>query len=840
MSRAKLNSNQWSILGLAAVALSTAASSLYTIEHVKNWAIDLAARGQALALASLAGTLGPVDYALAGTALVVCVFLVIGEWRAKALSTLLRTATPLQNFFILTIVGAWLGHSYLFPGLLLAGDTGSHIARFLEMRAGFQQGEFPTWSNYQYLGSPLLEFTGPLTYVVGGILDLAVKDPVYTAKALLFIAHLATGWLFYGLLRRFGIIPAASLTAAIGFSSSFALLNLFLYRGVFPQAFTILFVILLFYAAEGLMRDTKHQPRAWLMFALSTAGIIINHQPHGLFVSVYLGLFTIASLFLGRWPWRDLPALIGAGTMGVIISLVALVPMIVEADRVMITPELGLYHFRLPTLHRLALLVSWQNTRMPGGTEWWAYLGLVFVAIALFGACSALLSPTRRAHGKLALVALLCLLLSLTLYAPVVRDIIFVAFFIGIFAAIGMERLFSLSSPESRLPLLVFVALLLDTASTSVQPLARSDKQHFIAAGEYLASAAPNERVIEAVIKRDGSFGFDIGPDATPLSYYTTIPRVAGYHNLAATHVHNFAETIVKMAERDLRGDGHISPSTQILVGILNASRIVCFGFVANGCPKNFIAATAEGPLGNVVHIPNAAPILFSQNLVLLVPPSEDEKPLLWNEDYYTPSADSRVTGVEAFLRRYLEATKIDPVTHTARALPVRSLPSPLPFATAAGGPSKQLVTRYSVSLEQVRLRIESDLPGYVQLSHPWYPDTEVLVDGKKIVPLRGALDLMVLALHPGTNDIEIRHSTTLLRLGLAGLSCLALLVTLALAYGMHRVERGAHQLSRVRIRRRSRSNLSRLPVSPVDLPLRLDNTGASHNPTSETWYKSI
>jgi hypothetical protein len=786
--RAKLDSNQWSILALAAAALSTATSSLYTVEHVQNWAIELAARGQAFSPARLAGALGLTDYALVGAAFAICISLVFGEWQAKAFSKLLRTATPIQNFYILTIVGAWLGHSYLFPGLLLAGDTGSHIARFLEMRVGFQQGAFPTWSNYQYLGSPLLEFTGPLTYVVGGILDLAVKDPVCTAKALLFMAHLATGWLFYGLLRRFGIIPAASLTAAIGFSSSFALLNLFLYRGVFPQAFTILFIILLFFSAEGLMRDTKHQTRDWLIFAVSTAGIIINHQPHGLFVSAYLGLFTIGSLLLGRWPWRRLLALMGAGTMGAMISLVALVPMVAEADRVMINPELGVYHFRIPTLQRLALLVFWQNTRMPGGAEWWAYLGLVFVAIALLGACSAILSPTmRRAHGKLALVALLCFLLSLTLYAPVVRDIIFVAFFIGIFAAIGMERLFSLTNSESRLPLVMFVALVLDAASTSVQPLARTDKQHFIAAGEYLASAAPNERVIEAVIKRDGSFGFDIGPDATPLSYYTTIPRVAGYHNLAATHVHNFAETIVKMAERDLRSDGHLSPSTQILVGILNASRIVCFGFVVNSCPKSFIAAIPEGPLSDVVHIPNAAPVLFSQNVVLLVPPSEVEKPLLWNEDYDTPSAHPTVAAVEGFLRRYLEVAEIDPATHTASALPVRASPPPPLFANALGGPSKQLVSLYSVSLERVLLRIESDAPGYVQLSHPWYPDSEVLVNGKKIVPLRGALDLMVLTLQKGTNEIEIRPSTTPLRLGLAGLSCVALLVTLALARGMHR-----------------------------------------------------
>jgi hypothetical protein len=793
MSRVQLISNRWSILGLAVAALSTATWSLYTVEHIKNWAIDLAARGETPPLARLVGALGPVDYALAGTALLISALLVMREYRAKAFSKLLRTATPIQNFIILTIVGAWLGHSYLFPGLLLAGDTGSHIARFLEMRIGFQQGVFPVWSNYQFLGSPLLEFTGPLTYVVGGILDLAVKDPVCTAKALLFVAHLATGWLFYGLLRRFGIIPPAALVAAIGFSSSFALLNLFLYRGVYPQAFTILFVILLFYAAEGLMREAKHRAQNWLILALSVAGIIINHQPHGLFVSAYLGLFTIASLLLDRWAWRNLPALIGAGTMGVIISLFALVPMIAEADRVMINPELGLYHFRLPTLHRLGLLVFWQNTRMPGGTEWWAYLGLVFVAIALLGACSALRSPTQQTHGKLALVVLLCLLLSLTLYAPVVRDIIFVAFFVGIFAAIGMERLFSLANAESRLPLLVFVALLLDAASTSVQPLARSDKEHFIAAGEYLAGAAPNERVIEAVFNRDGSFGFDIGPDATPLSYYTTIPRVAGYHNLAATHVHNFAETIVKMAEHDLRSDGYISPDTTILVGILNASRLVCFGFDTNGCPKSFIGATPEGPLGNVVRIPNSAPVLFSQNITLLDPSPEVEKPLLWNEDYYAASSFPKVAAVEEFIRRYLNAAEINPATHTARALPVRALPSPLPVATAVGDPSKRQLIRYSVSLEKIAIRIESDASGYAQLTHPWYPDAEVRVDGTRIEPLRGALDLMVIALHPGTNDIEIRPSTNPLRLGLAGLSCLALLVTFAFAYIMHcRRARGA------------------------------------------------
>src|SRR5262249_24107860 len=119
------------------------------------------------------------------------------------------------------------------------------------------------------------------------------------------------------------------------------------------------------------------------------------------------------------------------------------------------------------------------------------------------------------------------------------------------------------------------------------------------------------------------------------------------------------------MAERDLRNDGYISPSTTILVSILNASRIVCFGFNLNGCPKSFTAAALEGPLGNVVRILNASPVLLSQNITFLDPPTEVEKPLLGNEDYYAISSYPKVAAVEEFLRRYLEAAEIDPATYT-------------------------------------------------------------------------------------------------------------------------------------------------------------------------------
>ena len=70
--------------------------------------------------------------------------------------------------------------------------------------------------------------------------------------------------------------------------SLLALLHLFLFRGVFPQQFTIIFLVLIFYAAEGLMRGLPGQARDWLVFSLATAGLIINHQPHALYAALYL------------------------------------------------------------------------------------------------------------------------------------------------------------------------------------------------------------------------------------------------------------------------------------------------------------------------------------------------------------------------------------------------------------------------------------------------------------------------------------------------------------------------------------------------------------------------
>jgi hypothetical protein len=279
------------VAAILLLAVLSTALSLHGLSEVVARAEHAAAIGQSLSVESLWSALDLTDGVLALSTLGALILLVGWEWRKRGLSSLLDHPTPGQSAALLFILVAWLGHSFLFPGLLLSGDTASHISRFLEVRSGLAMGELPLWTNFQYIGSALLIFTGPLTYVVGGALDLLFRDPVLTTKVLLLGLQLATGLLYYHFLRRLGLARVPAMVGSIGWVGSFAYLHLFIYRGLIPQAFTILFLVLTFHAAEGLAREARIRARDWSAFAIAIGGMILTHQPHFPFTVLYLAVF---------------------------------------------------------------------------------------------------------------------------------------------------------------------------------------------------------------------------------------------------------------------------------------------------------------------------------------------------------------------------------------------------------------------------------------------------------------------------------------------------------------------------------------------------------------------
>jgi hypothetical protein len=68
------------------------------------------------------------------------------------------------------------------------------------------------------------------------------------------------------------------------------------------------------------------------------------------------------------------------------------------------------------------------------------------------------------------------------------------------------------------------------------------------------------------------------------------------------------------------------------------------------------------------------------------------------------------------------------------------------------------------VGLDRVELTVRLAQPGFLQLSHAWFPSTIVTLNGNTVQPLRGALDLIVLPVGAGTSEIVLRDGLTTAR----------------------------------------------------------------------------
>ena len=217
------------------------------------------------------------------------------------------------------------------------------------------------------------------------------------------------------LLRRFDIRAIPATLIAAGFAGSFAHLHLFLFRGVIPQAVTIVCLILLFYGADGLLRGKGARWANVLLFALATATIIVNHQPHAIFAAVYLAVFGGLALLLGYWRWEGVPVLAAAGMLGVVASAIAVLPVVFESDWVMIEAEAAPVRLHLPTFDRLLHLVLWRDTRTTWGIDYWAYLGIGFIALGAIGIFRSLRGRLSASQRSMALPASVCLAMCLVL-----------------------------------------------------------------------------------------------------------------------------------------------------------------------------------------------------------------------------------------------------------------------------------------------------------------------------------------------------------------------------------------------------------------------------------------
>lgn len=774
----------WPLYLAATVPLLLLAAALFVLDPLKYRLIQASITGSGLTAAAISAAvdLAPRWLIFGALLLVAVTVLVWQEMRTSAFTNALKRPGGMAFWVFATSLLLWFAQAYLYPGLLLGGDTGAHLVRIIHFGRGLTEGRVLFWNNNFYMGAPFLQFYPPLFFWLGGGFYALLGSPEWAPKLYLLCLHLLGAVFFFRFVRLLGVNHVAALIGTLGYAGAWAHSHLILYQGVLPQALTMALLPALFLAAESLITGARRPGLAWLGLALASAGLMATHQPHALFAGLYLAGY-VGLRAVGQPQALRLLLLAGfAGAAGVLASLFAVLPYLAEQDWVMASAGGGFFQWEWPDLDYFRRLLVWSNQHTSAASQSAAYLGLTIVILAITSLLSAV-SPRRRPGLDISLILTVALLLSLGWRGGLVRDVIFTLLFVSVLAAIGVHWVLERFSWRGSLGTILLLLVLVDLGPTAIQPLARTDKAYLIVAGDYLAALQPPERVV-VTSKRfseaaTSPITVDIGPGASPLQY-APVQTVSGPHNHAATPVHNFAATILMRAQRDLALSGTVSESTKSLLAMLNVGRIVNDTGHSMGFPPEVAPADEEGPLGRALRIPNATPIVFSTTLAAMSPTPDIERPLLWHESF-DGWRDPRVVGANAFLDLAIAAMDYRPENRSAAALLVRQLPEADNLGADYVEPAAPAIIReYTVSPDRVSLVVVAPAAGFVQLSHPWYPTLQVLHNGKRVEALQGAFNLMVLPALSGENRYEIVPLRSNLRRATGWFSLLVLILILA------------------------------------------------------------
>jgi hypothetical protein len=334
--------------------------------------------------------------------------------------------------------------------------------------------------------------------------------------------------------------------------------------------------------------------------------------------------------------------------------------------------------------------------------------------------------------------------------------------------------------------LCLVAAILVDLGPTALQPLNRTDKGYYAAALRYL-EAQP--RIGRVVLVGSGDWSHDdeasagarylvsSGPSVSPLAW-GSVSSVNGPHNQTATPAHNPAIAVLLRLERELNR-GAVSPDTLRLLALLDVDRVVYDDGTAFGFPDSMPGTVDEGPLGRILAVPQATPVLFAPALasVDIAPAAQ---PLLW------PSMGETPTARQAEAVALADLAALSPDFDRRLASRIAVAPDSMTEIPAAGaGSPPQLdgalgIDSFTETRQGVTARLETPAAGFVRLAYGFHPWLSVTVDGQEVPPIRTITGLVSIPVSVGPVDIEMRAEASALRRAFNGLSIIALLGVLA------------------------------------------------------------
>ena len=746
------------MLAICLFFLSLSGISLFTLDRIKYGIRATAGPVTFDLLWHLSRSLDFVFPALAGLA---GVSMVLVEWRDRGFSRLIGGRFPAGLVPVSVCALVWFGHAILAPGLIVTGDAGTHVARVNHLAMAIEDGSSLFWDNYFFGGSTLLQFTGPVFHWMAAGVELVVQDPTQAVKYTAFLARLAAAMFMYAYARRIGGGRPAAMITALFYAGSYFVTYMEIIRSSFPQLVNFAAMPAILYFAEGVLIAPSALGPASIGLALSATVFVGSHQPTAAIFALFAAAYVVVRLTMLGWPMTALRGLLVAGIGSALGSIYFLAPFALERSMTADNFSAGsLVTLAWPHLAMLRNVFVWGRTGL--GAEYSTYFGLPMMLCAASGVWVIAVRRDLKLQtlARFLVLNLVLALITLFVRGAYVRDATLTFCFLCAAAGAGLQMLLAAFPRVRGLPALVFILVVLDAGPSAIQPWTREDLRPLERAGQRLAAATPNQRILEITFDGDKPVA-SVEPTSTPLAE-ARIQTLNGPHKQDATPAHNAFAATLKIAEDDLRKEHGLTASTATMLAVLNVGWCVGVGERAMGLP-DWIAADQTDPVfGRLSRLAGATPVLASGTLELERRPVSFDAPPFWQiafSDVHSGAADAKQAIVEIARRMDIDLS----ARRAARFL-VPRIPGGVEWNSGGGQAPEIIVSHYTVSPGGVRIILEADHGGFVRLAHPLTPNTRVTRNGVIVAAIPDVEALAVLPVQPGTNDIVLVWMPSVLR----------------------------------------------------------------------------
>jgi hypothetical protein len=726
---------------------------------------------------SLMEALHPIDWILIFSLVGLILWLVIMELRSHRLSTELEQilASEKTTLIFLGVMAFLISRFYLAPGQLILGDSSSHISRIWAAGESLAVGRWPSWSFFNYGGFPLLQFYGPLFFVVVGSIATIIGNIDWATKTVLFLCHFGSVFPVYWWSRSIGSTRQVALIGAVAYILTFQHTHTVIWTGALPVAMIyLLFPLLLLATERSLSAPSKGRI---LLLVCVTAAIILCH--HG-YASAALQM---AMIYLGlRWilagTARPRAAHAFAAALGILGGLLLcsgfIWPILTESSGISQSHGLPLLKPGFPTFEFFKKIFIWRN-------QWsgWSltYIGVTMFVFAVAGGSLVWKRARKTKEDYISRIIVLLAIFTLLCAARFGRNINLALLFVAVLSG-GVSRL-HINKITKRLPLIAITVLLLDLGPTTIQAPYRTDNQFLRKGLQRAAGLLRPHRALVGYASRAGTHYYHWGPnDDTELILPT------GYFPQGAPLALNSINAMVDA----LNTPTGISQSVRMnLLYLWDVSGLILHS------RDSFVEPKLEGSQVGasdppIAWIHPASPLLFSEQAFIATDDTLKNlqgRKLLIQHDRRNPLR-------RAFLRRTMLwvdrmginrdaniADEIFVVSAESYLLPhTRWDPasSPTPDITGSQGENRNIesanehtvslkqspvgeavgTTHYEVDLDHVSIGYRAGRAGYLRLAFSWHPTLRVLLDGKEIKPLCSLLGAIVIPTEAGEHTIDL------------------------------------------------------------------------------------